>query len=200
MTLLLVDDHPVVLEGMKTLLSSLSNIMFVSATSAARAKDIIAGSKVDIMVTDLELPDGYGTELVAYLHGRQPYAKVAIYTMHEEAWTIHDILDCDPDAVVMKGDSPSELVKAVKTLAAGRGYYSPSFCNMLSVANTKPERLSDRELQVLSLTAEGLSTKESALRLGVTANTIEFHRRRIMMKLNAANAAEMVLRAKELGW
>ena len=71
---------------------------------------------------------------------------------------------------------------------------------MLSVANTKPERLSDRELQVLSLTAEGLSTKESALRLGVTANTIEFHRRRIMMKLNAANAAEMVLRAKELGW
>ena len=87
MTLLLVDDHPVVLEGMKTLLSSLSNIMFVSATSAARAKDIIAGSKVDIMVTDLELPDGYGTELVAYLHGRQPYAKVAIYTMHEEAFS-----------------------------------------------------------------------------------------------------------------
>lgn len=200
MTILLVDDHPIVLEGMKTLLSSLPNIIFVSATSAASTKDIIAGSKVDIMVTDLELPDGNGTELATFLHEQQPYAKVAVYTMHEEAWTIHDILDCDPDAVVMKGESPSELVKAVKTLAAGRGYYSQSFCNMLSVANTKPERLSDRELQVLSLTAEGLSTKESALRLGVTANTIEFHRRRIMMKLDAANAAEMVLRAKELGW
>ena len=55
MTILLVDDHPIVLEGMKTLLSSLPNIIFVSATSAASTKDIIAGSKVDIMVTDLEL-------------------------------------------------------------------------------------------------------------------------------------------------
>lgn len=200
MTILLVDDHPIVLEGMKTLLSSLPNIIFVSATSAGSTKDIIAGSKVDIMVTDLELPDGNGTELATFLHEQQPAARVVIYTMHEEAWTIHDILDSDPDAVVMKSDAPSELVKAVKALVSGKGYYSPSFCNMLSVANTKPERLSDRELQVLSLTAEGLSTKESALRLGVTANTIEFHRRRIMMKLNAANAAEMVLRAKELGW
>ena len=82
MTILLVDDHPIVLEGMKTLLSSLPNIIFVSATSAASTKDIIAGSKVDIMVTDLELPDGNGTELATFLHEQQPYAKVAVYTMH----------------------------------------------------------------------------------------------------------------------
>ena len=63
-----------------------------------------------------------------------------------------------------------------------------------------PERLSDRELQVLEMTAAGLSTKVAASRLGVSANTVEFHRRRIMLKLGVANAAEMVMRAKELGW
>ena len=200
MTILLVDDHPIVLEGMKALLASLPNTTFATATTAIRAREIIDGGVVDVMIADLELGRDSGLALAEYLHEQQPAARVVIYTMHEEAWTIHDILDSDPDAVVMKSDAPSELVKAVKALVSGKGYYSPSFCNMLSVVNTKPERLSDRELQVLSLTSEGLSTKEAALRLGVTANTIEFHRRRIMLKLGAANAAEMVLRAKELGW
>ena len=200
MTILLVDDHPIVLEGMKALLASLPNTTFATATTAIRAREIIDGGVVDVMIADLELGRDSGLALVEYLHEQQPAARVVIYTMHEEAWTIHDILDCEPDAVVMKSDSPAELVKAVKALASGKGYYSQSFCRMLSMTTASPERLSDRELQVLAMTAEGLSTKEAAARLGVSANTIEFHRKRIMTKLNAANAAEMVMKAQEFGW
>lgn len=200
MTILIVDDHPIVLEGMKALLASVPHSTIATATTAAMARNVISGNKIDILITDLELPDDNGFSLISYLHERQPAAKVAIYTMHEEAWTTHDIIDRDPDAVVMKSDPPSELVKAVKALTEGKGFYSTSFCHMLSLANTQPERLSERELQVLEMTAEGLPTKETAQRLGVSANTVEFHRRRIMMKLGANNAAEMVMRAKELGW
>lgn len=200
MTILLVDDHPIVLEGMKALLASLPNTTFATATTAIRAREIIDGGVVDVMIADLELGRDSGLALAEYLHEQQPAARVVIYTMHEEAWTIHDILDCEPDAVVMKSDSPAELVKAVKALASGKGYYSQSFCRMLSMTTASPERLSDRELQVLAMTAEGLSTKEAAARLGVSANTIEFHRKRIMTKLNAANAAEMVMKAQEFGW
>ena len=200
MTILLVDDHPIVLEGMKALLASLPNTTFATATTAIRAREIIDGGVVDVMIADPELGRDSGLALAEYLHEQQPAARVVIYTMHEEAWTIHDILDCEPDAVVMKSDSPAELVKAVKALASGKGYYSQSFCRMLSMTTASPERLSDRELQVLAMTAEGLSTKEAAARLGVSANTIEFHRKRIMTKLNAANAAEMVMKAQEFGW
>lgn len=200
MTILLVDDHPIVLEGIKTLLSPLCGIAFVVATSASKAMEVISKGKVDIMITDLELNDGSGLSLIDYLHNQQPNAKTAIYTLHEEAWTICDIRDCDPDAVVMKGDNPLELVKAVEALVAGYGYYSTTFCKMLTLANSMPERLSKRELQVLAMTAKGLSTKETATRMGVSANTVEFHRRRIMMKLHVSNVVEMVMRARELGW
>ena len=200
MTILLIDDHPIVLEGIKSLLTPMPSATIITATNAAMARKHIASRKIDIMVTDLELPDESGLSLVSHLHERQPSAKVAIYTMHEEAWTMHDILDCAPEAVVMKCDAPTELINAVKALAMGKGFYSPSFCKMLHAAHTNPDRLSLREQQVLAMTAEGLSTKEAAQRLGVSANTVEFHRRRIMMKLHAANAVEMVLRAKKLGW
>ena len=154
MTILLVDDHPIVLEGMKALLASLPNTTFATATTAIRAREIIDGGVVDVMIADLELGRDSGLALAEYLHEQQPAARVVIYTMHEEAWTIHDILDCEPDAVVMKSDSPAELVKAVKALASGKGYYSQSFCRMLSMTTASPERLSDRELQVLAMTAE----------------------------------------------
>ncbi|MDY3671625.1 MAG: response regulator, partial [Prevotella sp.] len=81
MTILLVDDHPIVLEGMRTLLASLPNTSFASATTAARAREIIDGSMVDIMIADLELGGDSGLALAEYLHERQPAARVAIYTM-----------------------------------------------------------------------------------------------------------------------
>ena len=120
--------------------------------------------------------------------------------MHEEPWTVQAIADCCHDGVVMKGDSTSELLAAVKAVIRGKGYYSRSFCAALSNLRQDPKQLSTREKQVLATIVSGLSADEAAGQLGVTKNTIEFHRRRIMRKLNAANAAEVVRRAMELGW
>ncbi|MCI7777144.1 MAG: response regulator transcription factor, partial [Prevotellaceae bacterium] len=102
--------------------------------------------------------------------------------------------------VVMKSDNAGELVTAVRSLSAGKGYYSPTFCRLMGAQRQQPGRLSKREVEVIELTARGLPAAEMAVRLGISANTIEFHRRRIMQKLGVANAAEMVRRAAELGW
>lgn len=120
--------------------------------------------------------------------------------MHEEAWTVSEMADADTEAVVMKSDNAGELVTAVRSLSAGKGYYSPTFCRLMGVQKQQPGRLSRREVEVIELTARGLPAAEMAVRLGISANTIEFHRRRIMQKLGVANAAEMVRRATELGW
>ena len=201
MKILLVDDHPIVLEGRKVLLSkAIDCASIVAAANAAKAKEYIRAGGTDMLITDLDLNNDSGMDLIDYLTSTQPDAKVIIYTMHEEPWTVQAIADCCHDAVVMKGDSTSELLAAVKAVAQRRGYYSRSFCSALGNLRQGSQQLSERERQVLDTIVGGMSADEAACQLGVTKNTIEFHRRRIMRKLNAANAAEVVRRAMEMGW
>lgn len=201
MKILLVDDHPIVLEGVKTLLSkAFDGASIATAPNATKAKEYIRAGGTDILITDLDLNNDSGMALIDYLISTQPDAKVIIYTMHEEPWTVQAIADCCHDGVVMKGDSISELLTAVKAVIQGRGYYSRSFCAALGNLRQGSEQLSGRERQVLDTIIGGLSADEAACQLGVTKNTIEFHRRRIMRKLHAANAAEVVRRAMEMGW
>ena len=120
--------------------------------------------------------------------------------MHEEPWSVSEIDSMDVEAVVMKSDSAGELLTAVGSLLDGKGYYSAAFSRLLGSQKRQPDRLSCRETQVVDLTAAGLSSADIALQLGISVNTVEFHRRRIMQKLGVSNAAEMVSRATELGW
>lgn len=201
MKILLVDDHPIVLEGIKTLLSkAIGGVSIVAAADAAKAKAYIQAGGVDMLITDLDLNNDSGMALIDFLADKQPQTKVIVYTMHEEPWTVQAIADCPHDAVVMKSDSASELMAAVNAVAQGKGYYSRSFCAALGKLHKSSDTLSTRERQVLDTIVGGLSTDEAARRLAVSASTIEFHRRRIMHKLNAANAAEVVRKAMEMGW
>ena len=141
-----------------------------------------------------------GLTLIRRVRDILPSLQIVIYTMHEEPWSVCQIADTDTEGVVMKSDNASELVKAVKNLNEGKGHYSTTFVRLLNALKLQPCRLSEREQQVIDLTAKGLSTSDMAEQLGISANTVEFHRRRIMQKLNVANAAEMIRRATELGW
>ena len=200
MTILIVDDHPIVLKGIHALLaSSFAEANIMDAAGVGEAERILNLHKVDILITDLDLNGESGSMLICHVRNVQPATQVAIYTMHEEPWSVGEIADMDTEAVVMKSDNASELLMAVRSLCAGKGYYSPTFFRLLSSLKHHPDRLSDREKQVVGLTAMGLSAAEMASRLGISTNTVEFHRRRIMQKLNVANAAEMISRATELG-
>ena len=201
MTILIVDDHPVVLRGIRALLSaSFSDACIVEASGAEEAEAVLSRRNIDIMITDLDLNGASGLALIRHVRQVMPAAQVVIYTMHEEPWSVCQIADIDTEGVVMKSDNASELVKAVKNLNEGKGHYSTTFVRLLNGLKLQPGRLSEREQQVIDLTAKGLSTSDMAAQLGISANTVEFHRRRIMQKLNVANAAEMIRRATEIGW
>ena len=201
MKILLVDDHPIVLEGIKALLcKAIDGVSVVAAADAVKAKACIQAGGVDLLITDLDLGNDSGMALIDFFADKLPQAKVIIYTMHEEPWTVQAIADCCHDAVVMKSDSASELVAAVNAVVVGKGYYSRAFCAALGKLHKSSDTLSDRERQVLDTIVGGLSADEAAHSLGVSASTIEFHRRRIMRKLDAANAAEVVRKAMEMGW
>lgn len=199
--ILIVDDHPIVLKGIHALLSSsFPRAGILDAAGVGEAEEILVRHDVDIMITDLDLNGESGTTLIRHVRDIRPATQVVVYTMHEEPWSVSEIDSMDVEAVVMKSDSAGELLTAVGCLLDGRGYYSATFSRLLGSQKRQPDRLSCRETQVVDLTAAGLSSADIALQLGISVNTVEFHRRRIMQKLGVSNAAEMVSRATELGW
>lgn len=200
-TILIVDDHPIVLKGIHALLSSsFPRAGILDAAGVGEAEEILVRHDVDIMITDLDLNGESGTTLIRHVRDIRPATQVVVYTMHEEPWSVSEIDSMDVEAVVMKSDSAGELLTAVGSLLDGKGYYSATFSRLLGSQKRQPDRLSCRETQVVDLTAAGLSSADIALQLGISINTVEFHRRRIMQKLGVSNAAEMVSRATELGW
>ena len=200
-TILIVDDHPIVLKGIHALLSSsFPRASIMDAAGVGEAEEILVRHDVDIMITDLDLNGESGTTLIRHVRDIRPATQVVGYTMHEEPWSVSELDSMDVEAVVMKSDSAGELLTAVGSLLDGRGYYSATFSRLLGSQKRQPDRLSCRETQVVDLTAAGLSSADIALQLGISVNTVEFHRRRIMQKLGVSNAAEMVSRATELGW
>lgn len=200
-TILIVDDHPIVLKGIHALLSSsFPRASIMDAAGVGEAEEILVRHDVDIMITDLDLNGESGTTLIRHVRDIRPATQVVVYTMHEEPWSVSEIDSMDVEAVVMKSDSAGELLTAVGSLLDGKGYYSATFSRLLGSQKRQPDRLSCRETQVVDLTAAGLSSADIASQLGISVNTVEFHRRRIMQKLGVSNAAEMVSRATELGW
>lgn len=200
MNILITDDHPVVLAGIRQIVeTTLPESRIRQTATADEALAIIEAGMVDILIADLELNGESGIRLIHRVHDIQPNVKVLVYTMHEEVWVVRQLLEADPDGIVLKADDTEELEHAIAALSNGRGYYSVAFNRLLNSIAASPAMLSKRETEILKLTAKGHSSTTIAQRLTISVNTVEFHRRRIMQKLNAANAAEAVGKAAELG-
>lgn len=200
MNILITDDHPVVLAGIRQIVeTTLPESRIRQTATSDEALAIIEAGMVDILIADLELNGESGIRLIHRVHDIQPNVKVLVYTMHEEVWVVRQLLEADPDGIVLKADDTEELERAIATLSNGRGYYSVAFNRLLNSIAASPAMLSKRETEILKLTAKGHSSTTIAQRLTISINTVEFHRRRIMQKLNAANAAEAVGKAAELG-
>lgn len=120
-TILIVDDHPIVLKGIHALLSSsFPRAGILDAAGVGEAEEILVRHDVDIMITDLDLNGESGTTLIRHVRDIRPATQVVVYTMHEEPWSVSEIDSMDVEAVVMKSDSAGELLTAVGCLLDGR--------------------------------------------------------------------------------
>lgn len=202
----ITDDHPLMIEGMRKVLSVLDDVqLVVSATSGREAKNWIEKRDFDIYIFDVSMPDISGFELVELVRELNPDACIVIYTMHEEIWYISRLLQLRVNAIVLKASDMSELVKAVKAVLKGDCYTCDRFRKIhrklvpASVVFHPNDMPTKREIEVLQAVADGCSTPEIAERLAISENTVETFRKRLIQKFNAKNSVDMVVRAIERG-
>lgn len=198
--ILVIEDQQIVLLGLSTLLSTCEGITRIDkATTAEDAISKVRKHAFDILIIDIELPDMSGFDLLERLRDIHPAASVIFHSMHEEFWIIKQMMNSGADAIVLKSDDISELRRAVEQVMAGGRYYSSRY-KEYCIAYEKQQPLTSREQDVLKAISEGKQTTEIAEALFVSANTVEFHRKRLLCKLEASNMAELVNKAMKRGY
>ena len=198
--ILIVDDHPIVSAGLQTLIGRTGRYgRIFAAGDMATALLLLRQNDIGIAIIDLELHDSSGLELIKHIHLNHAGVKVVVYTMHEELWTIRQLMNEDADAIVMKGDNPQEILTALHMIEQGKGYFSQQFTRLINSQSHSQAALSERETEVLEHISNGLSTADISRQLNISKNTVEFHRHNLMLKLHAANVAQMVKKAMKMG-
>lgn len=198
--ILIVDDHPIVSTGLQALIEHTGEYgKIYVANNIASSRLLLKQEDIDIAIIDLELQDANGMELIKYIHQTHISTKILVYTMHEELWTIRQLMKEDADAIVMKGDNPQEVLIALRKIEQGKGYFSQQFMRLINSQDTSEITLSNREAEVLEHISNGLSTNDIAQQLNISNNTVEFHRHKLMKKLSANNMAQLVKKAIQLG-
>lgn len=198
--ILIVDDHPIVSTGLQALIEHTGEYGKIYVNNNITSSRLLLSQKdIHIAIIDLELQDANGMELIKYIHQTHICTKILVYTMHEELWTIRQLMKEDADAIVMKGDNPQEVLIALRKIEQGKGYFSQQFMRLINSQDTSEISLSNREAEVLEHISNGLSTNDIAQQLNISNNTVEFHRHNLMKKLSANNMAQLVKKAIQLG-
>lgn len=204
----IVDDHPLVLEGLKSLLLQTEGIEHIyTAQTGSQLGSLLALHSIHLYIIDLDLPDIDGFELIHQIKQKSPEAKIIVSTMHEEIWIVNKLKHPDIDAVVFKSSAGKYIQKALQAVLKGKKYYCPQFQKLYKekdkIGHTPDTLDSDptiRELDVLKAIAKGMSTHEISECLFISENTVEWHRKNLMVKFGAKNATDLVIKALSKGY
>lgn len=199
MKILLVDDHATVRAGLQRILSDdFKPVAFGEASSSAEALDRVRSEPWDVVVLDLSLPGRGGLETVKDIHALRPGLPILVMTMHAEDLYALRAFRAGAAGYLTKGSSPDDLVAAVRKVAAGGKYVSPSAGEVLLKdlgSRSEPSAhasLSDRELQVLRMLGAGKTVSEIGAELSLSAKTVSTYRARILEKLGMRTTAQLV--------
>ncbi|MGA7161233.1 MAG: response regulator transcription factor [Bacteroidota bacterium] len=198
-TLLLVDDHPLVREGLRSCLVQEKTFEVVGeAVDGEEALRQAQNLLPEIILLDINMPGMNGLETARLLKKTAPKSKILILTMHDTKEYVSRMVSLGVQGYVLKDSSPSELIAAIEAVHRGETYFSPKVSQTVmndyaKIVRAKGKKggveLSRRESEVLALIAEGLGNKEIAGRLFVSVRTVETHRERIIRKLDIHTAA-----------
>ena len=203
MRLLLVDDHEVVRSGLRMLLESQHDVEIVGeAGTASEALKAVEELEPEVILIDIGLPDMSGIEVTERIREIQPDAAVVALTIHEDKEYFFKMLEAGATGYVPKRAAPEELLTAIRAAAQGQVYLYPSLATLLvkdylvQDAETRDARmlngLTERELEVLRLVADGETNAEIGYELGISPKTVARHRENIMGKLNLHSRTELV--------
>jgi DNA-binding NarL/FixJ family response regulator len=204
-TVVLADDHPVVRQGLRLLLERERFEIRGEASDGLEAVTLAERTKPDIVVLDLAMPTLNGVSAAKEIAKVSPLTRTILLTMHAEEYHVLDALRAGVKGCVSKSQASDHLLQAIREVCAGGVYLSPALSGAVVQAyltKSEPPRdpLTGRERQVLQLIAEGKTTKEVAVILGVAVKTAETHRTSLMEKLDIHSTAGLVRYAIRRGF
>ncbi|MGA1369006.1 MAG: response regulator [Blastocatellia bacterium] len=197
-TILLVDDHAVVRQGFRMILSAEPDFEVVGEAANGREAVSFAESlQPDVVLMDVSMPELNGIEATRRIVTVSPRTRILALSMHRDSVYVREILRAGASGYLLKEAGDQDLLTAIRAIAQGQGYLSPAVSDAVLHDYRKHvtdpiDLLTSREREVLQLIAEGKTSKEIALTLDLSTYTIESHRGRIMEKLNLHSAGDLV--------
>ena len=201
--IVVADDHPLMRRGICDLLESEPGWKVVAEASNGReAVEAMTGSKPDVLVIDLAMPELNGLTATREILRALPKTEVVLLTMHNTEQVIREVLESGARGFVLKSDAGQNLVAAVKAVAAGKPFFTPNVADVVlkgylrsnskSGSRANLPVLTTRELQVMQLLAEGKANKAVANALQISVKTVEAHRSNINRKLSIKTTSDLV--------
>ena len=206
---LLADDHAIVREGLKALISGHPDMEVVGEAADGRAACAKTNElHPDVVVMDVSMPNVNGVQATRDVRRQWPDVRVLALTVHEERSYLRELMEAGASGYVLKRSAPEDLVHALRVVARGDLYLDPSVTAVVlgKLGRARPEQqdplphLSERETEVLQLIAQGHSNKEIAARLTISSKTVETYKARSMEKLGLTGRADIVRYALHKGW
>lgn len=205
--LLLVDDHDVVRTGIKALLQGEENLQIVGeANNGKNALEFLDKQTVDLVIIDINMPVMDGIQCTSKIKEIYPEIKVLALTMLSEEQHIRQMLKAGASGYILKNSGQQELLKAIYTILSGKNYFSQEAAQavMMDLVNDEPKEskikleninLTDREKDVLKLIVKEHTNQEIADKLFISVRTVDAHRRNLLQKIGARNAAGLAIYA-----
>lgn len=201
--ILIVDDHPVVVSGCRSLFASDGSVKIDEAGDAKSGHSAFTRRRPDVTVIDIKLPDVSGFELMRRIRKDDPNARIIMLSMNDDPAFVLRAIEMGAQGYVSKGDDPRLLVKAVRKVAAGERFISPHLAEAVAFAGTSARanpaaQLSGRELEILRMLGRGDKIAEVASSLSISYKTVANTTSLLKQKLGAKNHSDLVRIAVEV--
>lgn len=200
----IVDDHQIIIDGLVSLLSKYKQLQVeLTSNSGSKMLELLPANQIDILLTDVMMPEMSGNELAKKVRELYPSIKIIALSMSGQAHTVSEMIeDADIVGYLLKQTNATELATAIQKVYDGGIYFQEDILNELSRADdekktTSAVKITNREKQLIGLIEKDLSNKEIAAALHISLHTVETHRKNILRKTGASNALTLVKWAYE---
>lgn len=208
LNILLIDDHPILVEGLKNIIkNSVIDVdeIFI-ANNAVEGLNILNENKIDIVISDISMPEMNGVELAGIIKKKNSEIKIIIFSQFDDVQVIKPLMKLNIEGIILKGQETNDIITAIKAVQNRQKYFSKEIkdliFNSLMLTESTPSliKLSKRETEVLNLLADQKTSKEISEKLFVSVPTVETYRSNLFKKFEVRNIAGLIRKAMQLGF
>jgi len=191
--ILIADDHPIVAGGIAAILNTAADLNVIGIVdNGQKVLEKVAETTVDLVLLDINMPVMNGIECTKQLKGKYPHIKVIVITMYNRKQFIRELFEVGADGCILKSNSGKELLTAIERVTSGKTYFDQLNDFIDAPKEFKEFRLSEREIEIIELIAEGCTSKEIATRLFISEHTVKTHRKNIFQKTSVSDSDELI--------